>query len=113
MNFKGDSLIYVKMSKMKFTFKTIKPTGKWRGFDKESYHILLNKKQVGLFYNQGEYWSITFMVMKTETITDDNPNCPWKWIQLKAKPKTLDEAKEFVNSVFVELSLKYKFHHND
>ena len=92
----------------KFTFKTIKPTGKWKSFDNNYYQILLKKKEVGAFYNEGEKgWSIRLMVMKIETITDNNPNCPWKWVTLKHRAESLEAAKDFVNGNFQKLTSSF------
>lgn len=49
------------------------------------------------------------MVMKNQTITDNNPNCPWKWIALKHRSESLEAAKDFVNDNFQKLTLNYQF----
>jgi hypothetical protein len=47
------------------------------------------------------------MVMKTETITDNNPNCDFKWITLNKKSSSLEEAKEFLNANIELILIKY------
>ena len=97
----------------KFTFKTIKSTGKWKSFDNDSYNILLKKKKVGVFFNKGEGYSINFMVMKTETITDNNPNRPWKWITLKHRAESLEAAKDYVNDNFQKITSSFTLNQQD
>jgi len=82
----------------KFTFKTEKPTGRYRSFYSSSHHIKLKGFEVGSI-NPEKPFKIRFMVMKNgTTITDDNPNCKWKWITLKHESETLEAAKEWLNA---------------
>ena len=84
----------------KFTFKTDKPTGKWRSFSNETHDIKLKGKLVGHIGHEKPF-KISLMVMKTDADKnpDKNPNCPWKWIHLKKESNSLQEAKDYVNSI--------------
>ena len=78
----------------KFTFKTTKPTGKFKSFETPYHEIFLNKIQVGIIDHLS--FDIRFMVIKKDINEDKNPNCPWKWIQLKRKSNSLQSAKDFI-----------------
>ena len=91
---------------MKFTFKTDKPTGRYKSFFEAYHHIKLKGEDVGSI-NSKEPFSIRLMVMKKDILEDKNPNCPWKWITLKAEFKSLDEAKEFLNKNFEAITTKW------
>lgn len=83
---------------MKFTFKTEKPTGRYRSFDVDTHHIKLKKKKVGYindkFRSEDGKFSISLAVSKA--ITPES-SAPFKWIKLKKEFDTLDEAKIFLN----------------
>jgi hypothetical protein len=87
----------------KFTFKTHKPTGRYRAFGQEAHHIKYNKIEVGIIREvdataeKSAYFKIGLQVMKTAEITDKNPNCPWRWIHFKAEFQSLDAAKVWLN----------------
>lgn len=96
----------------KFTFKTTKPTGKWRSFQSTQYDIKLNKKVVG--WIQDKNWDIYLSVIKDDIMEDRNPNCTWRNIKLKQKSSSLQEAKDFVNKYFKEINAKYNlYQHGD
>ena len=82
-----------------FTFKTNKPAGRYRSFFQDEHVIKHNKHDIGIIvcseYNQPPF-QIKLRIMKTAEITDNNPNCPWKWITFKNKFTTFDEAKEWL-----------------
>ena len=83
---------------MKFTFKTIKPTGKWKSFDNDNHIIKLNKKEVGYIIDDDKKpFEIRLAVIKKDILEDGNANCVWKWITLKKESETLQEAKDFLN----------------
>ena len=82
---------------MKFTFKTEKPTGRYKSFESESHYIKLKRKTVGSI--DSEDFKIRLSVIKEGLkITDNNPNCDWKWVTLKKENKSLQEAKDFLNT---------------
>ena len=83
----------------KFTFKTDKPTGKYRAFSNSITYIKLSGKNVG---NIGEdinasTFYVRLMVIKKDLMEDGNKNCPWKWIQLKQRCNSIDEMKVWLN----------------
>lgn len=96
------------MAAKKFTFKTVKPTGKYRGFYNNQYLIKLNGNTVGKI--DPEDYSIRLMVYKTDKITDSNPNCVWTWIKLGHKDSTLEGAQTWLNIVFTIIQEKYKLY---
>lgn len=91
---------------MKFTFKTIKPTGRHSWSYPDIHYIKLKGKQCGMISDK-EPFSIQLMVVKSDIIKDKNPNCVWKHITLKKKSKTLEEAKGFLNKFCNEILNKY------
>lgn len=91
---------------MKFTFKTEKPTGRYRSFFSESHDIKLKKMKVGSIVDIT--WQIRLMVLKDDINEDGNPNCEWKWITLKKESASLQEAKDWLNVNFISLNQKYK-----
>lgn len=97
-----------------FKFKTEKPTGKWRAFDNPAHYIKFDGKVVGAIGHEKPF-RIDFTVMKTEAdmVNDTNKNCPWKRIYIKKESETLDEAKEYVNTLVEYLTGKYTFHMSD
>lgn len=98
------------MGTKKFTFKTEKPTGKYKSFDPTTYYIKLDGYKVGLI-NEDKPHKISLMVEKNERFTDNNPNCPWKWITLKHESNSIDEAKLWLNENFTainQIAILYK-----
>jgi hypothetical protein len=96
------------MKKLRFTFKTTHPTGSYRSFY-DPYHTIKFKKQtVGTIDHKTN--KISLMVVKTDTITDNNPNCEWKSITLAVKPKSLQEAKDFLNENVDRILERYTLH---
>lgn len=89
-----------------FSFKTIKPTGKYRSFGNDFYQIKLGKKVVGSIDPEHPY-SIRLMVVKDDINEDGNPNCIWKWVKLSKKSSSVEEAKSFVkdHSQFIQNKL--------
>ena len=94
---------------MKFTFKTEKSTGSYRGFYPDTHHIKLNKVEVGTI-DPIEPFKISLQVVKKDIMEDGNPNCPWRWITLKKESKTLEEAKAFLNTRFSSIMEKYNIY---
>lgn len=91
----------------KFTFKTEKPKGKWSSFYPTQNHIKLDKMKVGSIDDNDPY-KIRLMVIKDDLMEDKTPNCQWKWIELKKKSKTLQEAKDFLNENIDLILMTYK-----
>lgn len=96
----------------KFTFKNApKATGLARAASLgEEVTIKLNKQHVGtirppVYHLDNHVWSIALSV-KCEP-TPDAPNRNWKWITLKAKFNTADEAKTFLNEKFELITSTY------
>lgn len=89
----------------KFTFKTERPTGKWRSFEKSFHRIKFNGKKVGRIIDRT--WEIRLMIVKTDYNDDKTLNCPWRWIVFKYKPTSLEDAKEWLNNNIQSIMLKY------
>ena len=93
----------------KFTFKTIKPTGKWKS---SLYHVILiklNKKECGSIDATHPH-KIRLMVVKDDINEDGNTNCIWKWITFKSEFKTIEDAKSFLNENFITITSKYNIY---
>jgi hypothetical protein len=101
----------------KFTFKTDKPTGRYRSFSEDQVHIKFNKAKVGEIYPVGRYFTdgckIRLMVEKENINEDNNPNCSWKNIFLKKSFSTIEEAKIWLNKIIEYILKKYKLHLSD
>ena len=95
------------MKPIKFTFKTEHPTGRYRAFNCCYHYIKLKKKQVGSISDESPH-EIRLMVIKLDIMEDGNPNCTWKWITLKNKFTSLDEAKKFLNINFTSINERWK-----
>lgn len=84
----------------KFTFKTIKSTGRYRTFYPDEYQIRLNGIHVGNIYSKGTLewikYKIHLRIIKDENNTDKHINCPWMWIWFKKDFSSLEEAKQFI-----------------
>ena len=92
-----------------FTFKTEKPTGKWKAFDNQTHIIKYGKSNVGMIHH-AEPFTVRLQIIKADKNEDGCPNCPWKWITLKGDHKSLQEAKDWVNQHFKAINEKYKLH---
>jgi hypothetical protein len=93
------------MKSNKFTFKTTKPTGRYRSFFNPSHDIKLHGKDIGSIVNGT--WDIRLMVVKKDIMEDGNPNCNWTRITLNKKSNSLQEAKDFINGAFDVINKKY------
>ena len=101
---------------MKVTFKKYpRETGLASvGNSQQSVNIKVDKKVVGIIHAPNwqtvdHKWSLSFSVIKDTP--DDNPNCDWKWIFLKARFDTEEDARSFVIRNIDKLAEKYKFHY--
>jgi hypothetical protein len=89
-----------------FTFKTEKPTGRYRSFFQNYHYIKLKKVEVGTIDDK-ERHKIRLQVIKADINEDGNPNCPWKMITFVMEFATVDEAKKFLNDHFDVITKKY------
>lgn len=97
------------MATKKFTFKTVKPTGKYKSFDSDTHYVKLNKLQVGTIDDKKPHL-VRLMVKKApESITKENP-CKWRWIILKKEHESLDAAKTWCNEVFDGILKQFELH---
>ena len=75
-----------------------------------SVDIKINKKVIGYlsaptWQTKDNKWGINFSVVKPEP--DENPNCKWKWIAVKTRFETENEAREFVKENIEAISKRY------
>ena len=89
-----------------FTFKTDKPTGKWKSFRKSTYHIKIKRKCVG-YIDEDAPHRIGLRVIKKDLMEDKNPNCDWKWIRLKKEFTSVNEAKTFLQKNYEAIIKKF------
>jgi len=94
---------------MKFTFKTTKPTGRYRSFESALHDIKLNKKIVGSILDKVPY-TIGFTINKKDIMENGNPNCCWRWVRLKKEFTSLQEAKDFLNANIDRLLKQFDLH---
>ena len=92
---------------MRFTFKTHKPVGGYRSFDKPSHYIKLRGKTVGLILPDQPH-KIRLQVIKDDINSDGHPNCEWRWIQLRQESVSVEAAKRWLNDVINQIMSKYK-----
>jgi len=89
-----------------FTFKTNKPTGKWRSFHSTTHDIKIKRKLVGSIDDAHPH-KIRLTVIKKDILEDGNKNCDWKWIVLKKKSESLEEAKLFLQENYEAILKRY------
>jgi len=77
---------------LKFTFKTVKPTGRYHSFEPSEHVIKVDGKEVGSIADDNS--RIRLMVRKDPTKEDP---APFRWVLLKYRPESLADAKEFLN----------------
>lgn len=82
----------------KFTFKTIKPTGRYRSFYEDEYQIKLNGQECGNIYSDSKGFYVRLMVYKKDINEDGNPNCEFRWVEFKNGNSSLEECKSWLNS---------------
>ena len=92
---------------MKLTFKTTKETGKYSCFFNPTHTIKIDGCEIGNIEHKHPHY-IRLQIYKDEVHTDDNPNCDWKWITLKKKSDSLQEAKDFVKRNIEAVQKQYK-----
>jgi len=97
----------------KFTFKKVISTGRYRSFEREQHVIKLNRKEVGRIYEEqypkdyNHRYAITLAVEKERT--DDEP-ADFRWILLKARFATAQDARDFLSRNCGALNDKYRLH---
>lgn len=108
-------------SKANFSFKKDIPSGRYRSFEAQNnYDIRLNKKVVGAIMqirtigpnkdeDEGKFL-LRLMVNKKDPMEDRNPNCVWKWITLKRRFESAEEAKQFVLDGAERLMQQFDLH---
>ena len=94
---------------MKFTFKTEKPTGRYRAFDNPRHLIKLNNKECGTIQHDAPH-QIKLCVIKKDINEDGNPNCSWRWIRLKGEFGSVEEAKLFLIENTGKVLERYELH---
>ena len=79
---------------MKFTFKKLEATGRYRSFQADHTDIKLTKKVCGSISEQrnGTY-SVAFIVNGS---TPDNPNCPWHWRKINIQFPSESAARAWI-----------------
>lgn len=107
--YKNKQIKSMKLSK-KFTFKTVKPTGKYKSFYNPHYTIFLGGQDVGEIRHEFPH-KIRLKVIK-EVYEDGVPNCKWKWVQLVHESASINEAKKWANEHFEAITKKYKLNIN-
>ena len=86
------------------------------GYSHPNVDIKINKKIIGeivgpTWQTPDGKWGIMFCVMKKEP--DDNPNCEWKNIILKARLNNEQDARKFVEEYINQISDRYTFHYRE
>jgi hypothetical protein len=89
----------------KFTFKTEKPTGRYKSFYNVTHHVKYNKVEIGTI--DDKTFKIRLRVIKQNILEDGNPNCSWKWITLKKESASINEAKQFLNDNIAKITSFY------
>lgn len=89
-----------------FTFKKNIPTGYYAHFETEYHDIKLEGDIVGCITECKSYgtkkrsddgkFAIGLKVWKKDIYEDGNPNCAWKWIYLKYRANSGEEARDFI-----------------
>jgi hypothetical protein len=92
---------------MNFTFKTIKPTGRYKSFDSDIIEIKRNKKLVGNISPDKPFKIRLHVIKDGINFKDNNPNCDWKWITLKKESNSIEEAKQFLKDNFEEINKNF------
>lgn len=93
---------------MSVTFKTHKPTGRFRSFDTEYADIKFKKKIFGTISEisgLGDKYKINLMVVSEKGGFD--------WISLKVRFKAMNEAKLFVKENYEAISKKFNLFYQD
>lgn len=90
----------------KLTFKTDRPTGRYKAFHPSHHAIKVNGIEVGQI-TDGDGFKIRLQVIKADIMEDRNENCIWKWIEFKKESESLNEAKTWLHDNWVKIVEKY------
>ena len=92
--------------KMKFTFKKIVNTGRYRSFELDNTQIKLGGRVVGYIAETREphQYKVSFAIKREKT--KENP-CSFKWIHLKKRFINENEARELIKRGGEEIQKKY------
>lgn len=93
--------------KLKLSFKTNKPKGRYAWTSSPFHYIKLNGEEIGNIEHEKPHF-IRLMVFKENIMEDGNPNSTWKWIQLRKESGSIDIAKEYLNENIKIIFEKYK-----
>lgn len=88
---------------MKLTFKTHKPTGRYRSFYRPDIYIKHNRLKIGSIEADEPY--VIRVTVKREP-TKAEP-APFRWITLAYKSKTLEESKRYAEENLERIINKY------
>ncbi len=93
------------MAIKKFTFKTSRPTGRYRSFYPDTHYIKIGKAIIGMIGDKPPHR------IKLKVIKDIiEGNCDWKWITLAAEFESVDAAKIFMADKFEAVNKQFKLH---
>jgi hypothetical protein len=128
--FKDNKIIVIENMKAKlineaiktnFSFKKYVPEGRYRSFEPHNnYDIKLNRKITGSIMevrtlgpdkkeDEGKFL-LRLMINKKDPMEDKNPNCSWRWITLKRRFESAEEAKQFVLDSGERLMQQFDLH---
>lgn len=98
----------MKKAPTKFTFKTIKATGPYRSFYRDSYDIKLGGIVCGsIFESQLGVYRVSIRVK------DANSSGGWRNATLKARFNTVQAAKDALNESFDSITQAWEIHCDD
>ena len=80
----------------------------YKEFIGDTHHIKFHTKRCGVFHKlDNGLWEVQLMVMKENLHEDGNPNCNWRWVNLKQKHDSLQDAKLWLNSNIEQVISQY------
>ncbi len=82
------------------------PTGQYSAFHDPIIDLKYGKSEIGLLDYEKPH-KIHLQVIKEDINEDGNSNSEWKWITLKAKFGSLDEARKFLKEKTKSILDKY------
>lgn len=104
---------------MKFTFKTTKPTGRYRSFGKDYHEIKVKGIVCGAIthlesdawnkYPEDQEGKYAIRLMVDKEPTKEQP-APFKWSTIKQKFDSLEDAKKFITDNAAKIESSFKIH---